>query len=180
MFVRVRPSYEAMRSLQALLFIATFSIGSAWASTSTTDVASALVIAKSSNKNEVHYAVHVDAACNPAAEAPVHPYWRMLERSNEATEPLSSLEQRAFGIINQEVGGDSVRFTLRGLPSRAITIRTEREVDGSCGAITTMPIAGAAARVSSIWVKQSLFGVSYVQLTGVDDRGKSVLEIVKP
>jgi len=170
-----------MRSLTTILFVATFSIGSAWAvPAATSEIPSALAIAKSSNRNEVHYAVRVDGACNPATQAPVHPYWRMLERSNDTTEPLSSLEERAFGIVRQEVEGDSVHFTLRGLPSRTITIRTQRAPDGSCAASATMPISGTAARVSSVWVKQSFFGVSYVQLTGVAGDGKPVREIVKP
>jgi hypothetical protein len=169
-----------MRALSTVVFVATLSMSSAWAlPNETSEIPTAFAIAKSSNKNQVDYAVSVDGSCNPATQTPVRPYWRMFERSKDTTEPLSSFEERAFGIAHQDVRGDSVSFALRGLPSRTITIRTQRTPNG-CGASTTMSIAGALARVSSVWVKQSLFGVSYVELTGVDGNGKSVSEIVKP
>jgi hypothetical protein len=141
------------------------------------EIESALTIAKSTNKNQVHYAVQVDDACAPAGAAPVHPYWRMLEKSPDATEPLERSEERAFGIERQEVvDRDDVRIALRALPARAITIRTGRANDGTCSAIARMSINGVNARVASVFVKMKLFGVDYVQLTGVADDGSVVKE----
>ncbi len=140
------------------------------------EIESAFSIAKSSNKNEVHYAVQVDDACAPSGAAPVHPYWRMLEKSPDATEPLAHSEERAFGIERQDVDHDNVRMTLRALPARAITIRTGRANDGTCSSTARMTIDGKDARVASVFVKIKLFGVDYVQLTGVTDDGSVVKE----
>jgi hypothetical protein len=139
------------------------------------EIASALSIMKSSNKNQVHYAVAVDDACMPAGAAPVHAYWRMLEKSPDATEALSRGEERAFGIEKQDVDRDGVRVVLRGLPARTITIHTRAD-GGKCVASATTTISGVSARISSVFVKIKLFGVDYVQLTGLADDGTIVKE----
>ena len=41
---------------------------------------SVFFVAKSENRNEVHYGFALDAACSPAGPAPVFAYWRMRER----------------------------------------------------------------------------------------------------
>ena len=142
----------------------------------TSEIASALSIAKSSNKNQVHYAVQVDDACAPSGAAPVHPYWRMLEKSPDATEPLGGMEQRAFGIARQDVSGDDVRISLRALPARPITIHTVRGADGKCTSTASATINGAPARIDSVYVKTKFLGVDYVQLTGVATDGSVVRE----
>jgi hypothetical protein len=142
------------------------------------EIPSAFYIAKSNNRNQVHYAVTVDDACAPVGAAPVHPYWRMLEKSADATEQLEGRELRAFGLERQEVDGDTVRIALRGLPARTIAIRTWRGSDNVCMSTATMTIAGAAARVARIYVKVKLFGVDYVQLTGLSPAGAEVGERV--
>jgi len=140
------------------------------------EIASALTIAKSSNKNQVHYAVEVDGTCTPTGASPVRPYWRMLEKSPDATEPLKHMEERAFGIQRQDVSHDDIRVVLRALPERAFTVHTTRAGDGSCAATTTATINGAVARVSGVYVKLKLFGVDYVQLTGIAPDGSVVKE----
>ena len=90
------------------------------------EISSALVISKSGNKNQVHYAVQVDQACAPVGSAPVRPYWRMLERGASATEPLLESELRAFGIQRQSLVAGGVNVVLRGMPARSITILTSR------------------------------------------------------
>jgi len=140
------------------------------------EIPSAFSISKSSNKNQVHYAVEVDSACAPAGAAPVKPYWRMLERSPDATEPLLDREQRAYGIASQAVEGDQVRMVLRALPDRPVTIRTARAADGTCTATSTMAIGSSTLRLYDIYVKQSLFGVDYVLLTGWNDTGAVIRE----
>jgi hypothetical protein len=145
-----------------------------------TEIPSALVIQKSSNKNQVHYAVRVDESCSPAGPQPVSPYWRMLERGPQATEPLSNLEQRVLGVDWQVVATDEVRLALRILPKRELTIHTWRDADGRCASSVEMTVGPGPARVSSVFVKQKLFGVSYVLLTGISTRGAVVEERVKP
>ncbi len=139
------------------------------------EIPSALSITKSSNKNQVNYSVAVDDACTPSGASPVHAYWRMLEKGPDATEGLSGGEERAFGIERQNVDRDSVRVTLRALPARPITIHTARG-SGQCVATASTTINGVSARISSVFVKIKLFGVDYVQLTGVADDGSIVKE----
>jgi uncharacterized protein DUF4833 len=139
-------------------------------------IASALTIAKSSNKNEVHYAVELTGACTPSGTSPVHAYWQMREKSADATETLSAMEERAYGLARQEVTGDTVRIVLRALPDRPISIRTFRGADGACASEATTTIQGASARIGGIFVKMKLFGVAYVQLSGVLPSGGAVSE----
>ncbi len=140
----------------------------------------ALVIAKSSNRNEVHYAVRVDETCAPGGPRPVSPYWRMLERGPDVTESLSNSEQRVLGIERQDVTATGIRLVLRGLPGRTLTIHTLRGPDGRCTSSVDTTVAGITARVASVYVKQKLFGVDYVLLTGVSQEGAVVQERVVP
>jgi hypothetical protein len=152
--------------------------GTAHAGTTSTSgaIPSALVITKSSNKNQVNYAIDVDGGCAPTGAAPVHPYWRMLEHGTGATEPLRGPELRAFGVERQAIGANFVQVALRGMPARAITIRTWRTPSGACQATADTTIAGVPARISNVHVQEKLFGVAYVQLTGWSDTGAVVSE----
>jgi hypothetical protein len=158
---------------------AVFPSGSASAG-QVSELPSVLVIAKSSNKNEVHYAARVDEACAPAGPSPVRPYWLMLERGPLVTEPLSDSEQRVLGIEHQDVAGDRVEIALRGMPARAIVVRTWRAADGRCASMAETTIAGVRARLASVYVQQTLFGVDYVVFTGWTDDGATVRERVSP
>ena len=150
--------------------------GAASASSGPAAIPNALVITKSSNRNQVNYAVEVNDACMPSGRAPVHPYWRMLERSADATEPLVGSELRAFGVQRQNIDAGSVNVVLRGMPARSITIRTWRGPDGKCASSANMTIAGVAARVTNVFVRQKLFGVDYVEVTGSTPSGELVRE----
>jgi hypothetical protein len=145
------------------------------------ELPSVMVIAKSSNRNQVHYAVAVDESCGPAGPAPVHPYWRMLERGPSVTEPLQANEQRVLGVDHQEVSGDSVQFALTGMPGRQFTVHTLRAGDGRCASWVGTTIARTRARLAGIFVQQKLFGsVDYVLLKGTTDDGSTVSERVSP
>jgi hypothetical protein len=144
------------------------------------EIPRALIISRSSNKNEVTYAVRVDDACAPTGANPVRVYWRMLERGRDVVEPLRADEERAFGIGRQQSDAAGVHLTLRGLPARAITIRTARAPGGTCSASVLTTIAGVPARVASVQVHETLFGVGYVQLTGWSEAGAVVRERLSP
>jgi hypothetical protein len=144
------------------------------------ELANALVIAKSGNKNEVHYAVHVDEACAPVAPAPISAYWRMLERGPDVTEPLRSREETVLGVERQVVEAGAVRTTLRAFPGRTLTFRTWRGADGRCASAVEMMVAGVPARLASVYVQQKLFGVAYVQLTARTAEGVVVRERLVP
>jgi hypothetical protein len=143
-------------------------------------VPSALVITKSSNKNEVHYAVQVDAACAPVGPRPVSPYWLMRERGPGVTEPLRDSEERVLGIQRQDVTSGSIDVSLRGFPGRTLTIHTWKGSEGRCDSSVDALVGGAPARVLGVFVKQRLFGISYVLLTGVTADGAVVRERFTP
>jgi hypothetical protein len=144
------------------------------------DLPSALVITKSSNRNQVNYSIEVDDACRPSGTAPVHPYWRMLEHGPLATEPLTESEKRVLGVQRQDVSGHRVKLELRGLPGRTITVDTERGPHGECSSSAEMTIAGVAAKVAGVFVQQRLFGIEYVLVTGRLEDGTLVRERIAP
>jgi len=142
-------------------------------------IPSALTIAKSSNRNEVHYAVEVDPTCAPSGREPVSPYWLMLERGPDVTEPLSDREQRYLGISSQSVTPKGVELTLRAVPGRVLTIHTWSGADGRCGSSVDMTVAGKPSRLVGVFAQQKLFGVAYVLLTGVSADGSTVRERIE-
>jgi hypothetical protein len=176
--------------LGSVLFVAvSVALPSGWARAATSGVdpatqhselPSVLVITKSSNKNQVHYAALLDDACAPAGRSPVRPYWLMLERGPQVIEPLSDGEQHVLGLEHQEVTAESIQFALRGMPSRTFTVHTSRGADGRCASWVGATIAGEPARVASVFVQQKLFGVDYVLLSGVSEAGASAREQVRP
>jgi len=143
------------------------------------DIPSVFIVSKSENKNQVHYAMTVSSECMPAAQNPVHAYWRMFEKGPNATEPLLEREEPAYGIARQEVIADVVRIVLRALPSRPITIHTWRNGD-ACSASATVQIANAPARLFDIHVALGFLRVDYVLVTGWDAGGRVVRERLSP
>lgn len=142
---------------------------------------SALFVSKSENKNQVHYGVHVDERCAFTSQAPVHAYWRMLERGPTATEPLLAREQAAYGIGSQRVNGDTVTVTLRALPARPITVRVTRAEDGTCAVSAQTNIDGHSARLFNVHVALGFLRVDHLVLTGwAEPGGRVVRERVRP
>jgi hypothetical protein len=142
------------------------------------ELPTALVIRKSGNKNEVHYAVRVDDACEPLARAPVRPYWRMLERGPAVTESLLDSEQRWLGIQRQEIEAGSLVIAVRAMPARWIAIHTFRGADGRCSSSAETTIAGVRAHLLDVYVQQSLLGIDYVLLRGESAEGDALSERV--
>ena len=140
------------------------------------EIPNVLVITKSSNRNQVNYLVEVDGECVPAGSTPVRPYWRMLERGPMATEPLSKSEQRVLGVESQTVDGHRIQLALRAMPTRLITIETQRDANGRCSSSAEMTIAGTPARVAGVFVQQKLFGIDYILLTGWRGDGAAIRE----
>lgn len=143
------------------------------------DVRSVAYVAKSENKNEVHYAIALDERCMPVGPTPVYGYWKMQERGPSAVEPILDREQRAYGIASQSVSGSRVSVRLRALPDRPIVFETSRSGD-ACTARAIAPIDGKMARLANVYVElgfpfrvQSLL----VQGIGLDD-GRPVRERV--
>ena len=135
------------------------------------DVASVFFVAKSENRNQVHYGIHLDGGCAPAGTAPVFAYWRMLERGPLATEPLLRREVDAYGFAEQRVvergaDGGRVALGLRALPGRVISV-TSAAREGTCEATATTAIGGAPAALQRVFVQLRWpFGVDHLELSG--------------
>ncbi len=145
------------------------------------DFTSLFSISKSENKNEVAFAIHLDAQCAPAGDAPVFAFWRMNEKGPAVIEPLLGREERAYGIGRQRVvargsEGGRVEVTLRALPSRPIVVET-KPGEGRCQAWSTLPIAGESAYLYNVYVKLKELGVDYLLLSGwASDRSRVLHE----
>jgi hypothetical protein len=151
------------------------------------DVPSVFYIAKSENKNQVHYGLHLDASCVPVGNAPMHPYWRMLERGPQATEPLLAHEVSAYGFAEQSIQergptGGRVYLKLHALPARPIVVETSAGSRGGCAVLARTVIGGMPASLTRVFVQLRWpFGVDYVLLSGrslVD--GQPVQERLSP
>jgi hypothetical protein len=141
-------------------------------------------IAKSENRNQVHYDVHLDRECAPVGAAPVFAYWRMLEHGPRAIEPLLPRELGAYGFGQQRViardhQGGRVSITLAALASRPIVVEshhvprmeshasTDETADSSCASSAYTAIAGVDATLTSVFVQLRWpFGVESLTLRG--------------
>lgn len=136
-------------------------------------VRSVFFISKSENRNQVHYAVRVDAQCRPEGEKPVYAYWRDFEEGPTVMSPLLKHEQTAYGLTEprqvsrEEAGGGQIRIGLRGFPDRPLTIETFRSADG-CRARALTTIARGSAVLRSIYVEIGfLYSIDYVIVRGI-------------
>jgi hypothetical protein len=139
-------------------------------------------IEKSHNRNQVHYAVKVDAACRPLGARPVWGYWREFEVGPRATSHILPHEQQAYGVqegaaVQLGPNWGRVRINLRGFPQRPLVIDTFRQGSG-CAARALTSIAGQPALLRSIYVKIGfLFSVEYALARGLrSSDGKPVEE----
>jgi len=148
------------------------------------EIPSAFFIAKSENKNQVHFAIAVDETCAPIGDAPVRNYWRMLEKGPTVTEPLLSHERGAYGLASQQVlarraDGGSVRVTLNAVPGRPVILETTRESDGTCSSVARMTIATKSGRMQYVYVRLRFVSVEYLLLVGKDDAGGELKERIE-
>ncbi len=138
-------------------------------------------IAKSENKNEVQYAVHVDEHCVPIAGAPVFAYWRMLELGPTKVAPILPREVSAYGVASQNATsqggtGGTARVVLHAMPTRPIVVETARASNGACRAVATVTIAGAPAHLFNVYVKlKEVLGVDYLLVRGWSLDGTKML-----
>ena len=181
--LRLQTTHKCMHRVIQTLATGAMLVGMLVAPSARADrtIESALFVSKSENKNQVHYGVHIDDTCTFAGSSPVYAYWRMLEKGPASIEPLLAREQRAYGIARQDVHGDTVRVTLRALPSRPITVRVMRTMDGTCVASAEMTIAGRSARLFNVHVALGFLSVDHLLLTGwTDPDGHVVRERINP
>jgi hypothetical protein len=167
--LRRLPLSSFLVVLAATLLLATVAQASGVA-VATRAVQSIFFIAKSENKNQVHYGIRLDEACSPAGDSPMFAYWRMLERGPFATEPLLSREVPAYGFAKLHVQRDGavghVIVTLNALPKRSIDIDLATN-HGTCTATARTVISGVPASLISVFAQLRWpLGVDYLVLTG--------------
>jgi hypothetical protein len=166
-----------MRSVLAVIAVVLMTVGAA----GEREISSVFFISKSQNRNQVHYAIKVDASCRPRASTPVRAYWLMREKGPDVTEALLQKEQRGYGIAQQKVEGSAVRMSIGALPAREILIQTWQSPNGACLSAATTDISGSRARLYNVHVCTTTFGagVDSILLTGWRDDGLVVRERVK-
>ena len=147
------------------------------------DPDSVIYLTKNTNRNQVHYGVHVDAQCRPLARKPVYAYWRMLEEGDDARATLMFWEQPGYGVkqprdISREDDSGSFEFTIRGVPERRLRLETFA-VDGACRARAYTRIAEQDALFQRIDIRVSGWAnVHRVEIFGVGlENGLPVSEI---
>ena len=97
------------------------------------DVKSVFFIAKSQNRNQVHYGIRLDKECSPLGRRPLFAYWRMFEKGGEL-EPLLGTEGPAYGLDEaQEIvntpDASRIRSRLRAFPDRPLLVTVTRKDD---------------------------------------------------
>lgn len=134
-------------------------------------VTSVFFIAKSENRNQVHYAVRVDDQCRPVGNKPVYNYWRDFEKGPGVTSPLLDREQSAYGLtephwVRRSDQGGRIRIGLRSFPERPLIIETFQGPN-ECRARALVMIQNKPAVLRSIYVDIGfLFNVDYILLRG--------------
>lgn len=148
----------------------------------THDVPSVFHIAKSENRNEVHFAVRLDGECDLASEDPVLAYWRDREVSESATSELLFLERRAYDLDDLErLGPQHARFVLRALPERPIDLEVSKRADGTCTSRAVAKVGGEPSRLRKVYAHLSGWSVDYIVIQAVRLRdGKLIEERVVP
>ena len=146
------------------------------------DIRSLFAVAKNTNRNEVHYGIHLDASCMPVGDKPVHAYWRQFERGPDAIEDLNMLDRTVYSIREQRVVTRSaeeskVVMSLKATPERGIAVIV-RKRDGKCVSETIAKINGTASLLDRIFVHIGLMSVDWVELRGRLDN-QPVVEHVK-
>lgn len=140
------------------------------------DVHSAFHVAKSENKNEVHYAVRLDAACRPQGKTPVFAYWRRLKKGLRVDEPLTGPGVRVYGASGEQTvtataTGGRVKMYVKALKELPVDIQVDKGKTG-CVAVPHVKLKGEYARLSYAFLQLGRFGINvkYVDVWGVRER----------
>ncbi|HSO36709.1 MAG TPA: DUF4833 domain-containing protein [Labilithrix sp.] len=147
------------------------------------DIRTLFAIKKSENKNEVHYGIHLDAACLPVGEAPIFAYWQDYEKGPNVVADLGMLEKSAYGIKGQWVKKrtaeeSKILMSLNATPDRGIMITTTKK-DGKCVSETLATINKEPALLEQVFVHIAGFlSVDWIELRGLRF-GKPMVERVR-
>lgn len=142
-------------------------------------------IARSENRNQVHYGIHVSADCKPLGSTPVYAYWRMLEKGPTAVEELLGLEEPVYGLAEEQpvaatADGFRVRVQLRATPERSIDVLVFRGENGRCATRAMTRVGGADVQIDHIFVQNAWpFGIAEVALHAVSAQGEAVRDVIR-
>lgn len=157
---------------------------SALAESAGTMRADLFVIERNKNRNQVQYAIRLDAGCAPVGDAPIEVFWRMLEVSPSATESIGAFEKMAYGIKSQARRGAETELRLEALPEKRLQVRTTKDPSGACVAEAYAPVQGGQARLTRIYVQAEdsalLPSVQHIDVTGVSASGAILTERLAP
>jgi hypothetical protein len=140
-------------------------------------------IAKSDSRNEVHYAVAMDAHCRLAAD-PVRAYWLRRGDSAQPPRPLSFLEQTlVYGVRASRSQAHRVEFSLAADHTRPIVVETSLEQTG-CQLNARVKILGewAAPRFAYVEIidgRPIIPDVKHVELHALSADGRALCERIK-
>jgi hypothetical protein len=137
------------------------------------DVRSLFHVAKSENQNQVHYAIRLDAACQPSGKRPVFAYWRRLRGEQRVDGPLEGLGTRFYGASDEQTvkswqTGGQVYMHVKALPAVRIRVEVSKSSNG-CRATAFTNIANEPSQLSFAYLqlaKLKILGVKYVDVVG--------------
>jgi Domain of unknown function (DUF4833) len=137
------------------------------------DVHSVFHVAKSENQNQVHYALHLDAACKPMGKRPVFAYWQRLRDGKRIDDQLTGIGTTVYGasdeqkVVTANTGGSNIEMFVKALKTVRITIAVEKTAQG-CKAVPYTTILKERARLSHAFLQLGSWGltVKYVDVVG--------------
>jgi hypothetical protein len=145
------------------------------------DIHTLFVIAKSDDRNEVHYGIHLAADCTPVGDEPIFAYWQQVEKGPNVVEDLNFLDRTVYGVKNQSVtkrapDESKVLMTLKA-SDRVVAIIVKKR-DGRCVSDAIATIAGQPGHLDRVFVHVAgLFRVDWLEIRG-SSGGKPVVERV--
>jgi len=150
------------------------------------DVHSVFHVAKSENRNEVHYGLRLDAACRPVGKRPVFAYWKRHRSTGQVDAPLEGLGRHFYGAsdrqnVRMDERGGHVQMHVKALERVVVDIAVQKTERG-CVALPTTLINGERATLSRAYLQLGRFGLSvkYVDVMGTRPRdGARVVQRVK-
>ena len=138
------------------------------------DPGNLFVIQRSKNANEVQYQLRVDDRCQIVSHHPVSAVWHLREDHPATTEPLSAVDQLAYGVVRQRVDANGVVFRLRALEEKPIraTVTAHPET-GTCTPSVHIEIHDQVAALERVYV-QTEEGRARPKVTYIDVVGTTV------
>ena len=138
------------------------------------------VIQRSKNGNEVQYHLRVDDHCRIRSHHPVNAVWKLREHSPETTEPLSPVDQLAYGVLRQQVDENWVMFRLRALEEKPLkATATAQPETGTCVPSIQVEINDQWAALERVYVQteeqRPRPKVTYIELVGTRLEGSPIL-----